>query len=129
MRLIRVLVLASTAVLVASCTSPPTVVQTTQPPSPSPSLTASATPTETQTAPGDTFVMPGLVGQNLQLAQDRLQALGSYVLNQEDALGLDRFQIIDSNWKVCRQTPQEGAVLPMDTRVTLYAVKLDETCP
>ncbi|MGH8825174.1 MAG: hypothetical protein ACRDVN_11940 [Jiangellaceae bacterium] len=53
--------------------------------------------------------MPDLVGMNLQLAQDTLQALGSYLLDQEDASGLDRLQIIDSNWQVCAQEPHQEA--------------------
>ncbi len=77
----------------------------------------------------DTFEMPDLVGLNLQYAQDTLQALGSYSLDQEDASGLDRFQVNDSNWKVCRQDPEAGTEIPTDTLVTLWSVKLDETCP
>ena len=73
--------------------------------------------------------MPALVGGNLQLAQDTLQAAGSYVLDQTDASGLFRVQINDSNWRVCTQDPAPGAVVPTDTMVTLGSVKLSETCP
>ena len=72
--------------------------------------------------------MPALVGMNLQLAQDTLQSLDSYLLVQEDAAGLGRFQVVDSNWKVCTQDPAPGDVVPISTLVTLAAVKLDETC-
>ncbi|RHW22780.1 PASTA domain-containing protein [Nocardioides immobilis] len=76
-----------------------------------------------------TFTMPALVGLNLQDAQDTLQALGSYLLTQTDATGMERFQVLDSNWKVCYQDPQPGAPVPLETLVELGAVKLDERCP
>jgi hypothetical protein len=74
------------------------------------------------------FVMPKVVGMNLQLAQDLLQSKGSYVMDQEDYKGLNRFQINDSNWKVCKQTPAAGKSVPISTVVTLYSVKLAERC-
>jgi hypothetical protein len=77
----------------------------------------------------ETFTMPSLVGSNLQDAQDRLQSLGSYVLDQEDASGLDRFQVLDANWKVCAQTPAAGTRTPTSAAVLLEAVKLHESCP
>jgi hypothetical protein len=104
-------------------------------------VTASATETPTPTAPDATegskevttaeesFTMPNVVGEVLQTAQDRLQSLGSYVMDQQDAGGLDRVQVVDANWKVCSQKPKPGAkVAPSDT-VTLAAVKLEEDCP
>ncbi len=106
-----------------------------------PAVTVTATPTqepteepvveETTSAPEapEKFTMPKLVGKNLQLAQDMLQSQGSYVLDQKDALGLDRFQIDDSNWKVCRQSPKAGKAVDVDAMVTLSAVKLSEDCP
>ena len=89
---------------------------------------AVATPVEVPSPP-ETFAMPKLVGVNLQLAQDTLQSLGSYVLDQEDASGLERFQVNDSNWKVCSQKPKAGAKVPIETVVLLSAVKLTEDCP
>ena len=76
-----------------------------------------------------TFVMPKLVGQNLQLAQDILQKQGSYVMDQTDALGLDRIQVNDSNWMVCAQDPKAGAKVDASSVVTLSSVKLTEECP
>jgi hypothetical protein len=73
--------------------------------------------------------MPRLVGENLQLAQDKLQALGSYFVDQEDASGLGRLQVNDSNWKVCKQSPAPGRKTPTETIVILSAVKLSEQCP
>ncbi len=76
-----------------------------------------------------TFTMPAVVGQNLQDAQDLLQTMDSYVMDQQDATGLERLAIDDSNWTVCAQDPAPGVVVPISTVVTLAAVKLDETCP
>lgn len=73
--------------------------------------------------------MPDVVGMVLQDAQDALQALGSYVLDQEDASGAGRLQINDSNWTVCSQEPAAGEKVPVTTMVTLASVKLDEDCP
>ena len=74
------------------------------------------------------FVMPKVVGMNLQLAQDLLQSKGSYVLDQEDFKGLSRLQILDSNWKVCAQSPSDGKRVSASTIVTLSSVKLSESC-
>jgi len=73
--------------------------------------------------------MPKLIGVNLQLAQDILQKEGSYVMDQEDALGLDRIQVNDSNWQVCSQTPMAGSKIDVSAVVTLGSVKLAEECP
>ena len=77
----------------------------------------------------EVFTMPSLVGKNLQLSQDKLQALGSYLMDQTDAAGLGRIQVWDSNWHVCTQNPAPGKTVPVDTLVTLSSVKLAEQCP
>ena len=74
------------------------------------------------------FTMPRVVGMNLQLAQDLLQSKGSYILDQVDHKGLLRVQVLDSNWKVCKQTPSAGKVVLASTVVTLSSVKLTERC-
>ena len=74
------------------------------------------------------FIMPKVVGMNLQLAQDLLQSKGSYIMDQEDFKGLGRFQLVDSNWKVCTQSPSAGKKVPISTLVTLASVKLTERC-
>jgi hypothetical protein len=66
---------------------------------------------------------------NLQLAQDLLQSKGSYLMDQEDAKGLSRWQINDSAWKVCSQSPSAGKKVPASTLVVLKSVKLTESCP
>ncbi len=73
--------------------------------------------------------MPDLIGENLQDAQDELQSLGSYLMDQIDATGEDRWQLLDSNWYVCRQKPAAGKKVSLTATVKLYVVKLEETCP
>jgi hypothetical protein len=77
----------------------------------------------------EVFKMPNVVGQNLQLSQDQLQALGSYLMDQTDAAGLNRIQVLDSNWRVCAQSPAPGKTVPVATMVVLSSVKLAEECP
>ena len=76
----------------------------------------------------ETFAMPELVGKNLQKAQDELQSLGSYLLDQKDASGAGRLQLDDSNWQVCEQEPAAGQEVPITATVVLSAVKNDENC-
>jgi hypothetical protein len=75
----------------------------------------------------ETATLPDLVGQDLQAAQDEAQAAGFYLLDDQDASGQNRLQIMDRNWTVCSQEPAPGTH-PTDTLVTLNAVKDDETC-
>jgi beta-lactam-binding protein with PASTA domain len=75
------------------------------------------------------FTMPDVVGMVLQDAQDLLQSKGSYLMDQVDATGLGRLQILDSNWTVCSQSPPAGASVSPTQIVTLSAVKLTESCP
>ncbi len=79
-------------------------------------------------AASETFVMPFLVGANLQHAQDHLQSLGSFFLTQNDATGLERFQVLDSGWKVCAQFPAAGTKVSVARMVDLRVVKLHESC-
>lgn len=75
-----------------------------------------------------TFKMPNLKGQILQTAQNKLQSLGSFLLDQEDAKGLGRMQILDRKWKVCRQDPKAGTKVSIAEIVTLWSVKTSESC-
>lgn len=75
------------------------------------------------------FAMPKLGGANLQGAQNTLQSFGSYLLNQVDATGAHRSQVLDREWKVCSQTPKPGTRTSILALVTLRSVKLGETCP
>ncbi|CAL9301173.1 PASTA domain-containing protein [Streptomyces sp. SudanB91_2054] len=75
----------------------------------------------------ETGTLPDLVGQDLQAAQDAAQAAGFYALDDQDASGQGRLQVMDRNWTVCSQEPAAGTH-PTDTPVTLYAVKDTESC-
>lgn len=101
--------------------------------SPSPAITESSpTPSAEQTEENvvpATFTMPDLLGQNLQEAQNALQGMGSREMDQQDASGQERLQVLDSNWQVCTQEPTSGREVPVDTEVVLASVKLDEVCP
>ncbi|MFE6847982.1 hypothetical protein [Streptomyces sp. NPDC057686] len=94
-----------------------------KPPAPGTSSLASPAPA-TKTA-----TLPSLVGKGLQTAQDEAQAAGFYTLKSHDALGHDRLQALDRNWKVCSQTPAGGASIATNTAIDFGAVKLEETCP
>ena len=87
-----------------------------------------AAPTHAATKP-QTFVMPKVVGMVLQDAQDLLQTKGSFLMDQQDASGRGRMQILDRNWRVCRQNPAPGKKVPITTVVVLASVKLSERCP
>jgi len=120
----RVLLGAVGVALLSACGSTPA------PPPVTVMVTTTATVVVTPTGvPVGTLAMPALVGLGLQDAQDQLQSLGSFVLNQEDASGQGRHQLIDSNWKVCSQDPAAGSLISVTSIVTLRAVKNEETCP
>lgn len=93
----------------------------------SPSMTSIPASPSTSTA-SETFVMPSLVGMVLQDAQDLLQSKGSYLMDQTDATGRGRLQILDDNWKVCSQSPAPGTKTSVSEMVTLSSVKLSESC-
>ena len=120
----RVLLGAVGVALLSACGSTPA------PPPVTVTVTTTATVVVTpRGVPVGTLAMPALVGLGLQDAQDQLQSLGSFVLNQEDASGQGRHQLIDSNWKVCSQDPAAGSLISVTSSVTLRAVKNEETCP
>jgi hypothetical protein len=78
---------------------------------------------------GGTKTVPAFVGMGLQSAQDAAQKQGFYSLKSRDALGRDRHQILDRDWKVCSQNVKAGTRVATSTRLDFGAVKLDETCP
>ena len=99
--------------------------------SPTPS-TASSRAASTNTTTDDkaeTKTAPDFVGMGLQSAQDAAQSAGFYALASHDALGRDRHQILDRDWKVCSQNIAAGKTVATDTKLDFGAVKLNETCP
>ncbi len=78
------------------------------------------------------WVMPDLIGSNLQSAQNQIQSLTNFaipVTTSHDATGTDRQQIFDGNWKVCSQNIPPGRTIDSGTRIDFGAVKLEERCP
>lgn len=69
--------------------------------------------------------MPNFIGKGLAAARSSLP--GSASITATDASG-DRMILLESNWKVCTQTPKAGAPYSGQP-VTFTAVKTDETCP
>ncbi|WP_327581414.1 PASTA domain-containing protein [Nonomuraea sp. NBC_00507] len=97
--------------------------------------TASSSPEETdqpaqEESPSEAAAekkeLPDVVGMNLQEGQDTLQAAGFYVLNDKDATGQNRLQVLDRNWVVTKQSPAAGRKVSTDTLITLYAKKIGE---
>ena len=89
-------------------------------------------PATTPPAPAAQWVMPSLVGSNLQAAQDRIQVVTGnpvFITFSHDATGQGRNQVLDSNWKVCSQNVVPGAAFTDTTRIDFGAVKLAEKCP
>ena len=78
------------------------------------------------------FVMPDVVGMNLQDAQDLIQDISGgtvFFTSSVDATGEDRSQLVDSNWYVCAQNVPAGTAVGDDIEITFASVKNDETCP
>ncbi|MEE1927359.1 PASTA domain-containing protein [Streptomyces sp. TRM 70351] len=122
--------LALAGLLLTGCTDEEAPVPDQTPASresaPAESAPAEEAPAEDEEA--ETATLPDMVGKGLQAAQDAAQEAGFYALTSHDALGRDRMQAMDRNWKVCFQTPGAGEH-PADTEVDFAAVKLEEKCP
>lgn len=95
------------------------------------SPSAAAPPATTGAGVGGSWVMPDLVGSNLQDAQDAIQRLTNFgisITTSSDASGAGRNQVLDRNWKVCTQNVKAGATITGSTSIDFGAVKLDERC-
>ncbi len=121
----------------------PSAAPSTTPSQPAPS---SAVPSTTSAAPATTvapspttagattsgvdFVMPDLVGLDLQSAQNAVQDLGAFYSVSHDLLG-SRNQVIDSSWVVCDQNVAPGQRVTGDVEgeIDFGVVKREERCP
>ena len=83
-------------------------------------------PEPDQGAGGGDIVVPDVVGEDHQLAQDTMQAAGLYNLSEEDATGQDRLMLIDRNWEVVEQEPAAGTRVNEDATIILRSKKDDE---
>ncbi|WP_371643938.1 hypothetical protein [Streptomyces mirabilis] len=69
--------------------------------------------------------MPDFADKSVKAARAALDSSTS--LTVKDASGNDRLVLVESNWKVCTQSPAAGAALNGQP-VTLTAVKFGESC-
>ncbi len=75
--------------------------------------------------------MPDLVGSNLQVAQDAMQALTGnplFFTTSTDLTGQGRAQVLDANWQVCSQSLLPGTVFDESTIIDFGVVKNEEFC-
>jgi len=80
----------------------------------------------------DEWVMPDLIGKDLQGAQDAIQSLTAlevWYTDSTDLTGQDRMQVSDRHWVVCTSTPPPGATFTVDTDIDFGVVRIEETCP
>jgi hypothetical protein len=70
-------------------------------------------------------LMPDVVCQNLQDAQDAIQRAGHFFSTSHDETGQGRHQILDRDWVVVSQDPPAGATITGDP--DLGVVKYGET--
>ncbi|MGY1705324.1 hypothetical protein ACI79C_12180 [Geodermatophilus sp. SYSU D00697] len=117
--------------------APTTVTETVEVPAPAPAPAPAPTPAAapaTQTtgaaAPTVNFPMPNMVGMNLQVAQNTMQANGVMYSVSHDLLGI-RNQVLDGNWQVCNQNIPAGqqVVGNVEGQIDFGVVKLEERCP
>ena len=89
--------------------------------------TTTASPvTSGTTAAAARITVPNVVGKDLQLAQDTMQAAGLYNLTSHDSTGQARLQVLDRNWVVTDQTPAAGSSVAADQLIDLGARKFTD---
>ncbi|GAB3297315.1 hypothetical protein GCM10027298_08310 [Epidermidibacterium keratini] len=113
-----------TAEQITTDATPPPAANTSVPPT-------TTAPPPTTAAPAQSWVMPDLIGANLQVAQDTIQELTNFQVvysSSYDATGAGRMQVLDSNWVVCSQTPLPGTTFDSTTPIDFGAVKIGEAC-
>lgn len=122
------------AVLLCAATVSVTACQPTDSPKPSgvssppASASSASAPADDEKRAAEKATVPNFVGMGLQSAQDTAQEKGFFSLKSHDALGRDRMQAFDRNWKVCSQNVAAGKSVSTDTTLGFGTVKLEETC-
>lgn len=127
-RSLPVVLVAALLTLAAACAAP-------APAAPPPAATPGGPEITQAPAPAapvaSSWVMPDLVGANLQDAQNAIQSLtdfGIAVTTSTDATGAGRNQVLDANWTVCGQNVDPGETISAGTMIDFAAVKLEERC-
>lgn len=88
---------------------------------------AESCPASDATAPPTAgTTMPDLKGTSLKVARQALPSATS--ITAEDATDKERYILLESNWRVCSQSPAPGEALHGQP-VSFKAVKFGETCP
>lgn len=72
------------------------------------------------------ITVPSVVGMDHQDAQNKMQDVGLYNLDEKDATGQGRMLIIDHNWEVVSQKPAAGSKVGEDTTILLISKKKGE---
>jgi hypothetical protein len=126
----KLLTLALVAVALSACSGNPEPSATAPTTTVAPATTLAPTTTEppaTTAAPKEptSGTVPNVVGRDLQLAQDTMQAAGYYNLESRDSSGQGRMQVLDRNWKVVRQSPRAGTHAADGELIVLTVCKID----
>lgn len=106
----------------ATTTTTATALTTTAPTT----TNTASTATSGTTAAATKITVPNVVGKDLQLAQDTMQAAGLYNLTSHDSTGQGRLQVLDRNWVVTDQTPAAGSRVAADQLIDLGAKKFTD---
>lgn len=118
-----------TKTAISTATSTVTVASSAAPAAPiAPGSPAESAPPQ----PAETWIMPDLIGRNLQAAQDAIQSLTAnsvFFSGSTDLTGRGRAQIVDRNWQVCTSTPSPGESFSTTTKIDFGVVKDSESCP
>jgi hypothetical protein len=116
----------------ATTVSPATVVESRVQASTTAPVAPPATVVVTETAPASAdptrespAIMPDVVCQNLQDAQDEIERAGEFFSRTDEASGQGRAQLIDRNAVVVAQTPAPGSPVG-EAEAILSAVKVGE---
>ncbi len=111
---------------VKSTTSSTATTTTMAPTTTTTASTTMSTGTPATTAAAGKITVPNVVGKDLQLAQDTMQAAGLYNLTSHDSTGQARLQVLDRNWLVTDQTPAAGSRVAADQLIDLGARKFTD---
>ena len=111
---------------VKSTTSSTATTTTMAPTTTTTASTTTSTATSATTAAAAKIIVPNVVGKDLQLAQDTMQAAGLYNLTSHDSTGQARLQVLDRNWLVTDQTPAPGSRVAADQLIDLGARKFTD---
>jgi len=124
---IATVTVAATTVSSATVLESPVRVSTASPAPPTSTIvvTETAQAGTAEAAGKAPAIMPDVVCQNLQDAQDEIQRAGVFFSRSDDASGQGRAQLIDRNWIVVAQTPARGSPVS-EAEAILSAVKIGE---